>query len=139
MYQNSRTAGIVTFLRRFYAEQKRVSLNRFKIAAEKVLTAKECTDIFDYITSIKVALIPSTKRMYTWICSQDYFNQDAVLEMLEYINLRDKKDVRHKKEIVIPEKVDNKLDLTKVSLEELITAIEDRGWEVTIKHIYNII
>ena len=60
-------------------------------------------------------------------------------ELCKEINLREKKDERHKKEIVIPEKVDNKLNLTKVSLEELITAIEDRGWEVTIKHIYNII
>lgn len=139
MSQNPRIAGITSCLRRVYAEQKRVSLARFKKATEKVLTGKEATEVFEYITSIKVALIPSTQRMYIWKCSQDFFNNQFVEELCKEINLREKKDVRHKKEIVIPEKVDNKLDLTKVSLEELITAIEDRGWEVTIKHIYNII
>lgn len=140
MTNNPRTAGIVAFLRRFYAEQKRVSLGRFKKYAANVLTDKECTEIFDYLTCVKVALSPSTKRMYKWICNQDFFNQIAVEEMLQSINLRPKKDVRHKKEEISPKKVsDNEIDLTKVSLDDLVRAIEDHGYEVTLKHIYGLV
>jgi len=134
MSQNPRIAGIGSFLRRFYAEQKRVSLNRFKIAASKVLTAKECTEIFDYMTSIKVALVPSTARMYTWICSQDYFNQTFVEELCKEINLREKKDERHKKESD-PIQVKSIPTILEASLDELVSAIERKGWEVTLKHI----
>ena len=97
MSQNTRTAGIASFLRRYYAEHKRVSLSGFTKAGAKVLTPKEAMDCFDYMTSIKVCLIPSTKRMYTWTCKQDHFNDIAVADMLEFINLSEKKDVRKKR------------------------------------------
>lgn len=140
MSQNPRIAGITSCLRRVYAEQKRVSFARFKKATEKVLTGKEATEIFDYITSIKVALIPSTQRMYTWICNQDFFNNQFMEELCKEINLREKKDERHKKEEISPKKVsDNEIDLTKVSLDDLVRAIEDHGYEVTLKHIYGLV
>lgn len=138
MSQNPRIAGITSCLRRVYAEQKRVSLARFKKATEKVLTGKEATEIFDYITSIKVALIPSTQRMYIWKCSQDFFNNQFVEELCKEINLREKKDERHPRPKSIktsePEQPKRSVVLN-MSLDELVEAIELLGWEVTLKHI----
>lgn len=144
---NPRTAGIASFLRRYYAEHKRVSAGGFVKAANKVLTNKEANEIFEYMTCIKICLVPSTKRMYTWTCKQDHFNDIAVAEMLDFINLREKKDERHKRE-----SINNLLEeaiiengakehlkfieaLNNASLDELVSAIERKGWEVTIKHI----
>ena len=144
---NPRTAGIASFLRRYYAEHKRISAGGFAKAANKVLTNKEANEIFEYMTCIKICLVPSTKRMYTWTCKQDHFNDIAVAEMLDFINLREKKDERHKRE-----SINNLLEeaiiengakehlkfietLNNASLDELVSAIERKGWEVTIKHI----
>jgi hypothetical protein len=85
--------------------------------------------------------------MYTWTCKQDHFNDISVAEMLDFINLREKKDERHKRE-----SINNLLEeaiiengakehlkfietLNNASLDELVSAIERKGWEVTIKHI----
>lgn len=151
MSNNPRTAGITSFLRRYYAEHKRVSANGFAKAAAKVLTNKEANEIFEYMTCIKICLIHSTKRMYIWTCNQDHFNDTAVGEMLDFIDLREKKDVRHKKEIHIPTDEERLAMLTgksfrvtdkramfeeiKPTLDDLIRQIEAMGWEVTLKHI----
>lgn len=71
--------------------------------------------------------------------------------MLDFINLREKKDERHKKEIQIPTdderlsmlagkrfKVTDKpvmLEEIRPTLEDLVRQIEAMGWEVTLKHI----
>lgn len=151
MSNNPRTAGIASFLRRYYAEHKRVSVSGFCKAADKVLTNKEANEIFEYMTCIKICLLPSTKRMYTWTCKQDHFNDIAVGEMLDFINLREKKDERHKKEIHIPTDEERlsmlagksfkftdgpvMLEEIKPTLDDLVRQIEAMGWEVTLKHI----
>ena len=137
MSNNSRTAGIASALRRYYAEHKRVSCSGFQKACAKVLSPKEAEEIFEYMTCIKICLIPSTKRMYTWTCRQDHFNDTAVGEMLDFVNLRDKKDERHKRpvdKVAEPTPVEKKTDL--MSLEELVMAIERLGWEVILKHVH---
>lgn len=153
MSNNPRTAGIASFLRRYYIEHKRVSAGGFAKAATKVLTNKEANEIFEYMTCIKICLIPSTKRMYIWSCRQDHFNDIAVGEMLNFINLREKKDERHKKEMHIPTNDDERLlsmlagkrfkvtdkpvmlEEIKPTLDDLVRQIEAMGWEVTLKHI----
>ena len=138
MPNNPRTAGIAFAMRRYYAEHKRVSYTGFQQACSSVLSPKEAEEIFEYMTCIKICLKPSTKRMYTWTCNQDHFNDIAVGEMLDFINLREKKDERHKKPT---DKVDESKPIIKTpnlysaSLDELVQAIEHRGWEVTLKHI----
>lgn len=135
--QNPRTAGIASFLRRFYAEHKRVSAGGFAKAATKVLTNKEANEIFEYMTCIKICLVPSTKRMYTWTCKQDHFNDIAVGEMLDFIDLREKKDERHKKEQSLDDPISIKKtpNLFEASVPDLIHALERFGFEVTLRHI----
>lgn len=135
MEKHPRLAGIASFLKRYYAEHKRVSANSFIKASENVLTNKEAKDIFEYMTCIDVCLNHSTKRMFVWNCRQDHFNNDAVEEMLSLINLRPKKDERHKKELANPIIEVKKPNLWEVSLDELVAAIERKGWEVTLKHL----
>lgn len=150
--KNPRTAGIASFLRRFYAEHKRISASGFAKAATKVLTNKEANEVFDFMTSIKPCLaLSSKKRMYIWTCNQDHFNDIAVGEMLDFIDLREKKDERHKKEIQIPTDEERlsmlagksfkftdgpvMLEEIKPTLDDLVRQIEAMGWEVTLKHI----
>lgn len=136
--QNPRTAGIASFLRRYYAEHKRISAGGFAKAANNVLTNKEANDVFDFMTSIKPCLaLSSKKRMYIWTCNQDHFNDIAVDEMLTFIDLREKKDERHKKEQHLddPIPVKNTPNLFSASIPDLIHALERFGFEVTLKHI----
>lgn len=136
--QNPRTAGIASFLRRYYAEQKRVSAGGFAKAAKKVLTAKEAAEVFEYMTSIKQCLVLSSeKRMYTWTCRQDHFNDTAVDEMLAFFHFRNKKDERHKKAEALndPIPIKNTPNLFGASIDDLVHALERHGFEVTLRHI----
>ena len=138
---NPRTAAITAFLRRYYREHPRVSCNSFAEASKRVLTGKEAREVFEYLTSIDqscLVLDPSTKRIFTWICKQDHFNDVAVGDMLDFINLREKKDERHPrpKPIKTSEPEQPKVSaVLNMSLDELVEAIELLGWEVTLKHI----
>ncbi len=135
--QNPRTAGIASFLRRFYAEHKRISAGGFAKAANKVLTNKEANEVFEYMTSIKQCLTSYSTRMYKWTCNQDHFNDIAVDEMLCFLGINEKKDERHKKEQPLddPIPVKNTPNLFGASVLDLIHALERLGFEVTLKHI----
>lgn len=99
MSNNPRTAGIAAFLRRYFAEHKRVSATNFVTAAKNVLSPKEAEEVFEYCTSIKPCLATSTKRMFVWTCKQDHFNDTAVGEMIDWLELSEKQDKRIKKSV----------------------------------------
>lgn len=135
--KNSRTVGIASFLRRYYAEHKRISAGGFAKAANKVLTNKEANEVFEYMTSIKQCLTSYSARMYKWTCNQDHFNDIAVDEMLCFLDINEKKDERHKKEQPLddPIPVKNTPNLFGASIPDLIHALERFGFEVTLRHI----
>ena len=139
MNNNPRLAGIASFLRRYYAEHKRISETGFVKASKGILSPKEAREIFEYLASIDESLALSTKRMFVWTVHQDHFTDHLIGKIADWVDLSKKLDTRQKKSKDYEDedstcKIINgtkAVDLSGFSTEDLAAELYKRGWTVT--------